>query len=689
MATNNLKVTELDFDRIKENLKSYLKDPSVNTEFQDYDFDASGLNILLDILSYNTHYNSYYLNMVANEAFLDTALLRNSVVSHAKSLGYTPYSAKSPAAIVNVTAQSENNNLGTLTIPYGYNLFSEQIDGTSYNFVVLEDVLATKANSSYVFENVRLQEGQLISYRFAYNEQTNPLAIFTLPDDNIDISTLRVLVYPSETSSEFSVYKKNLEVLDLTSSSEIYFLQESREEKYQIYFGNDVIGKKLPNGAVIVTSYLVTNGELANKANNFVMSSTLADSLSEQISVFTVEPVSESAGGSSKETIDSIRKSALAQYSTQNRLVTYNDYESYLISNYPALDSISVWGGEEETPPVFGKVFISLKPKDNYFLSELEKSRIIDEIIKPKSIISVDPVIKEPELLYLKVENRVKYDPNKTIVSQESLKSSIRDTVINYFNTNVNKFNATFVLSKLQEDINNVEMNSIIGVETNLRLEKRFKPQLNVRRRYDINFNTELFRGSVINKLFSSEFDTFDNNGVRRRCQIEEVPEAFTGISDIIITNPGSGYVTPPTVTITGDGSGATAVAKIVNGRVESIDITNRGVNYSRALIRIDGGSGFGATAVVILDSRFGILRTVFFNENAERQIINPSAGTINYDTGEVIINNLNILSTYTTDDFIRINVQSQNEIINSIKNNIITIDLNDSDSIITNLSTL
>jgi hypothetical protein len=689
MATNNLKVTELDFDRIKENLKNYLRDPAVNTEFRDYDFEASGLNVLLDILAYNTHYNSYYLNMVANEAFLDTALLRNSVVSHAKSLGYTPYSAKSPVAYINVTAPSINNTPGTLTIPYGYNFFSEQVDGTSYSFVVLEDTISTKANSSYFFENLKIQEGQLINYRFTYNEQTNPLAIFTLPDDNIDVETLRVLVYPSSSSSEFTVYEKNVDVLDLTSESEIYFLQESREENYQIYFGNDVVGKKIPNGAVVVVSYLVTNGEIANKANNFVTSNVLRDSLNEEINIFTVDPVSEAAGGSSREVIDSIRKSALAQYSTQNRLVTYNDYESYLRANYPALDSISVWGGEEENPPVFGKVFISLKPKNNYFLSELEKTRIINEIIKPKSIVSVDPLIKEPELLYLKVENDVKYDPNKTIVSQESLKSSIRNAVINYFNLNANKFNATFVLSKLQEDINNVDVNSIIGVETNLRLEKRFQPDLNIRRRYDINFNTELFRGSVINKLVSSEFDIFDNNGVRRRAQIEEIPEAFTGISDITITNPGSGYTSTPRVTITGDGTGATAIAKVVNGRVESITITNRGVNYSRALIRIEGGSGFGATAIAILDARFGILRTVYFNENAERQIINPSVGSINYDTGEVILNDLNILSTYTNDGLIRINVQSQNEIINSVRNNIITIDLNDTASIITNISTL
>jgi hypothetical protein len=689
MATNNLKVTELDFDQIKENLKNYLRDPAVNTEFQDYDFESSGLNVLLDILAYNTHYNSYYLNMVANEAFLDTALLRNSVVSHAKSLGYTPYSTKSPVAYINVTAESNVSTAETLTIPYGYKFYSEQIDNTSYTFTVLQDTTATKSNSSYYFENLKIQEGELVSYRFNYNEQTNPLSIFTLPDQNIDVDTLKVLVYPSNSNNSFEVYVRIRDVLDITSESLTFFLQESREGSYQIYFGNGVIGKKLDNNAVVVVSYLITNGESANKANNFVSSDSInSDNGVETISVFTVETVSEASGGSSKESIDSIRKSALAQYSTQNRLVTYNDYESYLKSNYPALDSISVWGGEEEMPPVFGKVFISLKPKNNYFLSELEKTRIVEEILKPKSVISVDVLIKEPELLFLKINNNVKFDPNKTVLSQESLKNSIRNTIIDYFNNNVNKFNSAFVTSKLQENINNVDRNSIIGVETNLKLEKRFKPELNLERSYTINFNTSLFRGSISDKLTSSEFEIEDNNGVRRRTQIEEIPDSFTGVSEIRITNPGSGYTSATTVTITGDGTGATAVAKVVNGKIESIEITNKGLNYTRALVRIEG-LGTGAAAVAILNTRFGFLRTVYFGENAERQIIDSSAGTIDYDTGEVTIDNINILSTFTSDGLIRLNVKPQNEIINSIKNNIITIDVNDTSSIVTNLSVL
>lgn len=680
---DRLRVTELDFDTIKNNLKAFLKQQN---EFTDYDFEGSGLSVLLDILAYNTHYNAYYLNMVANESFLDTALLRNSVVSHAKTLGYTPFSTKSPTATINFEVFSTNNNLGSLTIPKGYNFLSNQIDGKPYSFVVLNDARSTKANSSYLFENLEIYEGQLVNYQFIFDELSNPKQVFDLPDDTIDTDTLRVLVYQSSTTSEFSIYEKVINVSDVGPTSEVYFLQESRNGNYQIYFGNDFVGKKLPDGAVVVVSYLVTNGTLANKANNFVATSVLVDSLSESLTNFTITPVSEAAGGSEKESVESIRYSAANQYSSQNRLVTFNDYKSYILSNYLNLDSVSVWGGEEETPPVYGKVFISLKPKQNYFISETEKQRIIDEIIKPRSIVATDTVIRDPEFLYLKIVNEIQYNQNKTSLSQENFKNLARSAVLNYFNVNVNKFESTFSLSKLQEDIINIERNSIIGVQSKVRLEKRFKPLINVSKTYTINFNTELFRGTITNRLLSEEFDVFDNTGVRRRAQIEEVPEAFTGISEIQVTNPGTGYTEQPTVTITGDGTGATAEAKIVNGKIESISITNRGVNYSRALVKIEGGNGFGATAIAILDSRFGTLRTIYFNENAERQIINSNAGTINYITGEIILNNLRILSLYSNDQLIRINVESENTIIPSFKNNIITLDETDSTSIVTDL---
>jgi hypothetical protein len=678
---DRLKVTDLDFDTIKTNLKSFLNQQS---EFTDYDFEGSGLNILLDILAYNTHYNAYYLNMVANESFLDTAMLRDSVISHAKTLGYTPYSTTAPVATINFEAKSASNTAGTLTLPAGFVFLSNQIDSKAYNFVVLEEVTATKANSSYLFENLDIYEGQLVTYRFTHNSASNPKQVFTLPDANIDTKTITVQISPSAGNTSLSVYNNVTDILDVNVESEVYYLQENKSGKYQIYFGNDVVGKSLPDGAIVNVTYLLTNGTAANKANNFIAGVTAADSLAESISNFVITPVSAASGGSDRESVDEIKFGAAAQFSTQNRLVSFKDYESYIKKNYPSIDSLSVWGGEDETPPVYGKVYISLKPKTNYFISETEKIRIVEEIIKPKAVVAVDAEIRDPEYLYLLVENYVEYDKRKTTSSIESLKNAIRNSILVYRDTNINKFDSTFVLSKLQDSIDSVDLNAIKGSETILRLQKRFEPLLNSSKTYEIAFNAQLHRGTTVNKLTTSQFDMFDNNGVRRTAQIEETPESFTGVSEIQVVNGGSGYLALPTVTITGDGTGATATAKITNGKVESIIITNRGINYSRAIVTITGGSGYGAAGLAILDGRFGTLRAVYYDVSAQRQVINANAGTINYDTGLVTIDNLRILSVEPTDGLIRVNIEAEKGIIKSSKNTIITIDSDDPASIAT-----
>ena len=246
---DRLRVTELDFDTIKTNLKTFLNQQS---EFTDYDFDGSGLNVLLDILAYNTHYNAYYLNMVANESFLDTALLRDSVVSHAKSLNYVPHSMKAPIATINFSAKSTTSIASTLTIPAGFSFLSNQIDSKVYNFVVLQEVTATKANSSFYFENLDIYEGQLITYSFAHNQAANPKQTFTLPDANIDTTTIKVGVSPSSVNTSISVYTNVTDISDVTTTSEVYYLQENKGGKYQIYFGNNIVGKALPDGAVVI-----------------------------------------------------------------------------------------------------------------------------------------------------------------------------------------------------------------------------------------------------------------------------------------------------------------------------------------------------------------------------------------------------------------------------------------------------
>ena len=680
---NRLRVTELDFDTIKSNLRTFLNQQA---EFTDYDFEGSGLSVLLDVLAYNTHYNAYYLNMVANESFLDTALLRESVVSHAKVLGYVPYSKRASAATINFLANSATSTAGTLTIPSGYSFLSNKIDGKSYNFVVLDDTTVTKANNSYFFENLEIYEGQLVTYGFTQNQATNPKQIFTLPDDNIDTTTIKVGVSPSIGNTSVSIYSNVTDILDITSSSEVYFLQESKNGQFQIYFGNDVVGKKLPDGGIVNVTYLLTNGDVANKANNFVATATLTDSNSASLSNFTITPVSAASGGAERESVDGIKFGSAAQFATQNRLITTKDYESYLLKNYPSIDSLSVWGGEDETPKSFGKIFISLKPKANYYISETEKQRIIDEIISPKSIVSVDTVIRDPEFLYLILSNYVEYDKRKTTQTPEAIKTSIRNAIILYNQTNLNKFGSTFVLSKLQDSIDGVDLNAIIGSETLLKLQKRFEPDLTKSASYTINFNAELNRGTITEGISSTPFNVFDATGVQRTVLIEEIPQSFTGVTSIEVTNGGTGYLSSPTVTITGDGSGATAAATIVNGRVTAITVTNRGSGYTRAIVTLTGGSGYAATASAVVDGKFGTLRTVYFDELVQRQIVNANAGEINYVTGTITLNDLRVLSVSSSDGLIRLTIGAERGIISSSRSTIITIDDTDNNSIVTEL---
>lgn len=668
-----LKITELDFDTIKQNLKTFLKNQK---QFQDYDFEGSGLNILLDVLAYNTHYNAYYLNMLANESFLDTALLRDSVISHAKTLGYTPYSKKASRAVVSMTVPDTGITGSVLTLPRGFSFRSQIVDGgTSYNFVLLNDAQTEKFNNSFFFDALDIYEGSLVDYSFAYDEDTNPRAVFTLQDKNIDTSSIKVSVRDGENSSTFvETFTKVNDVLDVTDTSSVFFLQESRGQYFQIYFGDGVVGRKLLNGATIYVNYLVTSGPSANKLDSFTPISNYPSA--------NLNTLSASAGGSERQTVDDIKFTAIAQFPAQNRLVTTKDYESFIKQNFPSINSLTVWGGEEEIPPVFGKIFLSVNTKDNYYLSETDKEMIVDDYIKPRSMVSIKTEFRDPDYLYLKLKNRVKYDKRKTTLTPDSLRENIRDAIVTYKDQYLNTFGATFIVSKMQDFIDDAEKNSILGSETSIRLEKRFEPILNEIRNYNLSFKTQLLRGTLINRLVSSEFQTYDEYGIERTAVFEEVPESSTGISRIDIVNPGYLYTRTPTVTITGDGTGATAEAVVVNGKVESIVITNRGTNYTKAKVTITGGDGYGAEAGAVLDSRFGDIRTIYFNEDEQRQIINSKAGTIDYITGEVNIFNLRILAVNTTDGLFRVNVQSLEGIINSERNTIITIDEDDPGSI-------
>jgi hypothetical protein len=678
-----LRVTELDFDQIKENLKTFLKSQS---EFTDYDFEGSGLSVLIDLLAYNTHYQAYYLNMVANEAFMDTALLRDSVISHAKVLGYTPYSRKSSRAVINFTANTTTNTSATLTIPKGFAFLSNEIDGVSYNFVTLAETTVTKSNTNFIFLNLPIYEGQLVTYSYTHDQQTNPNQIFVLPDINIDTTTISVSVRPSSSNTDSEVYSLAVDASETTTTSKVFYLQENRGQRYAIYFGNDVIGQSLNNGAVVDITYLITNGDLSNKANNFVATGTLGDSLGNSLTEFIIDPVSEAAGGTERESVDNIKFSAPLQFTTQNRLVTFKDYETYIQKSYPSVTSVSVWGGEDETPPTFGTVYVALKPKENYYLSDTEKQRIIDEIIKPKAVVAVQTIIRDPEFLYLLVSSDVSYDKNKTSLTEDQLKTAIRNAILSYKTTYLDKFSAKFVESRVQDAIDAVDRNAILGSTIVTRVQKRFTPDVTAAVPYTIDFGVPLRRGTIGNKLESTFFTVVDSEGIDRQVQFDEIPQSFSGISSIKVINPGQDYISQPTITIEGDGEGANAVAVIVNGQIQSIDVTNRGIDYTRATVTISGGGGYGASATAVIDGRVGTIRTVYYDARAQRQIVDANAGEIDYDTGVVKISNILIKDIDSTDGDIRLSIESEKGILSTIKNNIITIDENDPTSISTTL---
>ncbi len=681
--TDRLRVTELDFDTIKTNLRSFLKQ---QTEFTDYDFDGAGLSVLIDLLAYNTHYNAYYLNMIANESFLDTAILRDSVVSHAKTLGYTPHSRKSPSASINFTVQTNNTTPGTLTIEKGFRFLSNQIDGVVYNFIVLDDTTVTKSNTNYVFENLEIREGTLSSYRFIQENATNPKQIFTLTDENIDTETLTVTVSPSSSNTAISTYQLALDVTEVNANSEVYFTQESKAGKFQIYFGDNVLGKALPDGAIVTATFLITNGTDANKANNFIASATLTDTNTQTLSNFIVQPVSSANGGSERETVDKIKYGAPLQYASQNRLVSYKDYDVYIRNAYPNLDSVSVWGGEDEVPPIYGKVFISLKPTEGYYISEAEKTRILNTIIDPRAVVSIITEFRDPEFLFVTTSTNVQYDPKKTTRTSESLKQAIRNGILFYKNTFLDQFNSRFAISKLQEAVDSVDTNSILGSDTIIRVQKRVAPTLGLVTNYTVGFNVPLLQGTTLNKLSSNEFRIFDAAGVLRTVTLEEVPKSSTGVNSVEILNSGSNYTSEPTVTISGDGFGATARAVVAFGKIQRIEITNPGIDYNRATITLSGGGGFGASALPIIDTRIGKLRTVYFTSSAERVVVNSDIGQIDYDNGIVTLTDINIVSVLASDGLLRINCGLQNNIIQSARNTILTIDETDPSSILINL---
>ena len=675
-ANTSLRVSELDFNEIRNNLKDFLRSQS---EFQDFDFEGSGMSVLLDLLAYNTHYMGYYLNMVGNEMFMDTAQLRGSILSHAKITNYVPESRKGAEALVNIVITPvEDQSATTATIDKYTRFLGSDIDGVNYQFVTLNSNTVPKINGTFSFANVSIKQGQVQTLQYLV-EPTNVKRRFKIPSANVDTDTLVVVVQESTTNTDTVVYNKVSDITTLKGNTYAYFVEEDVDLKYTVYFGDDILGKKPKDGSVVILTYLDSAGMIANNISDFRQVGKIDGKYSNDVTITTSQA---SYGGKEKESVEQVRFRAPYNYVTQNRAVTRLDYETLITKDYSNIDSVSVWGGDEIEPPIYGKVFLSLKTKANYELTNLEKEHIKNELIRSRNIMTVIPEIVDPDYEYVLIRGKVTYNPSLTSLKASEIIQYVKAAIEDYTTNELNRFTSTFRKSKLQQYIESAEK-SITGSDIQIYLQKRQLLETNTSANYVIQFNTPLKKGDYLTKLYSyPEFTVRDGSNIVQTVYVEEVPDSFTGVDKIVMVDPGEKYVTTPTVTIIGDGIGANAVAKIVNGKVESIEVIDRGSSYTRALVTISGGGGNSASAQAVLGANMGVLRSFYFKDTGEKVIVNSDFGSINYDTGEVNLKNLLPISVVKNSnyqsDILTLNIPAGVEIIPPLRNRIMTLDIND-----------
>lgn len=681
-ANSNIQITDLDFDSIKSNLKTFMRS---QTKFKDYDFEGSGLSVLMDLLAYNTHYNAYYLNMVANEMFMDTAALRSSVVSHAKLLNYTPKSAQAPTAYI--TLQSNQVSSSSLTLPKFTKFQSEAIDGVNYTFITKDAKTVNVTANTATFADIEIIQGEPISLSFTYSSSSNPKQIFTLPDANIDTSTLIVQVQQSSINTTIEPYTLGQDISGVNGSSTVYFLQEGLDGNYEIYFGDNILGKSLADGNIVLVSYIVTKGTSAADANNFVLMDTLASGNN------IVYPLVQASMGSAKESIDSIKFNAPKSYSAQGRAVTKEDYISVLNNNTLGytFDSINVWSGADNTPPTFGQVFISIKPSGGYALTKSQKDKLINQVLEPVSVITVQPTILDPDYTYLVVTCKVLYDQKRTTLSSSQLEAKIKTAIQNFADSTLNTFDSTFSMSDLITSIQNSD-DCIITNECVIQVEKKFYPILGTNKSYILNYGVPLKRNNLISGINSTPtiqyYDSTSDVTLLTDVYIEEIPFASSGVESINILNPGYNYTETPTVNITGDGVGATAVAEVVNGYIKKITVTNSGNNYTQAIVTINNDSrdlsGASGAAVAKLQGQYGTLRTYYYDQtnNNTKTILNSNIALVDYVNGIVTFNNFAPHDINNALGQLSLIANPESTIISSSRNRIVTIDPFDSQSI-------
>ena len=586
MAINSkgkLEITDLDFDTVKSNFKSFL---SQQTHFTDYNFEGSGMSVLMDLLAYNTHYLAFHANMLANEMFIDTALTRSAAVSHAKSLGYLPSSTKASNVYVDVTVKGVPTSQTSLVMAAG-TIFTTSINDVSYKFVTIGDSTATSDTGIFMFSDVRIYEGTRVRYTYTV-DSLNLEQQFIIPSAAVDTSTVVVSVQTSSSDVTTEVYTLNTDYATLDSTSLKYFLQEVEDGKYEIYFGDGVTGKKPIDGNIVILDYVVTNGSVADGATAFTPASNVGG-----YSDVSALATGSAAGGGEAESVDSIKFNAPLKYAAQGRAVTPDDYKSIVPTVYSNIKSIQCWGGEDNDPPIYGKVYVAIRPNTGTSLTTTTKTSIITNL-KKYNVASIVPEIVDPEILYLVLGITAKYNSTLTEKSKSDIKALVETTISSFNTNNLQKFDSVFRHSKLLSDIDNTDT-SILSSTATMKLKRIITPTLSAITKYTVSFNNMVY-------------------------------------------HPAASW------------------AQTV---VESTGFYLSG-NTNEQFIDDDGN---------------GNVRTFYLLGGTTKTITNAEAGTVNYNTGEVVLTSFNVTSTTNTDSTINVTVKPDSNDIIPVRQQVIEID--------------
>ena len=566
-----MSITELDFDTIKGNLKTYLKG---QTEFTDFDFEGSGMSVLLDTLAYNTHYNAFMANMAANEMFLDTAVKRNSVTSHAKALGYTPVSATAATAYVDVAVNDANT--ASVLMPAGY-AFNTTIDGVTYQFVNTTARTLQPTAGVYNFANIDIHEGSWVTTKYTVN-LSDADQRFILNNDNVDISTLLVQVVNSASDSTTTTYTKANNLVEVKSTTTAYFVQETLEGEWEVYFGDGIVGKALVDGNIVNLSYVVTNGTAANGAKAFSASNSISG-----FSNISVTTVTAAANGATPEGIDKIKYNAPFSYAAQNRTVTASDYKAIIPQLYSNVKAIAVWGGEYNSPAVYGKVYVSILPNTGTVLTTSTKSSIVN-LLADYNVVSVTPVVIDLETTKVIPTVNFKYDANATSKTKEALATLVTTAINNYSTTSLEKFEQVFRYSPFTTLIDEADP-AILSNITTIKMSKTFTPTLASALKYTISFSNNLYHPyDGYNKILT---------GVVAGGILSSSGFTITGDANTYyLEDDGSGLVNAYYIS-------GTSKVYLTSGSVGTIDYTTGDVVLTKINIG-SGGDVDGATSTAI-----------------------------------------------------------------------------------------